>query len=252
MSECILIVEDENIVRKILEMQISSFGYKVHAAERPKDGISWFEQNRDDVELVLLDMNMPEMDGLEVFRKMKAIDPAVRVLVLSGYSQHGKIEAALREGVLDYLTKPVRKAVLEEKIKSILSSSSGSDAVLEKEVAGDLNSQPVFNRTFLESQFKSTPGLLEKVLESFQKNAPELFQALEEAVAGGNAEEIAETAHKFHGPVVSMGGFRAAAWVKYMEEEAEQGNIEKAESLMEGFRVAYDAMVNELDSMMNE
>jgi len=243
----ILIVEDENIVRKILEMQVSSFGYNVHVAELPSEGIDYFNRNSAAIDLVLLDMNMPEMDGLEVFRKMKNLDPQVKVLVLSGYSQHGKIEAALREGVIDYMTKPVRKAVLADKIDEILSNTaSEKNEDNESQEIRDYDSFPVFNLTFVESQFQSSPGLMNKVVESFLNSAPPLTSALENAIASGDFEEIGIKAHKCHGPVVPLGGERAGAWVKALELEAENGNLQVINELMSGFKRSFADLIDAL------
>ncbi|MBI9101489.1 MAG: response regulator [Spirochaetales bacterium] len=249
----ILIVEDENIVRKILEMQISSFGYDVHVAELPTEGIEFFSKNFDSVDLVLLDMNMPEMDGLEVFRQMKRYDPDVKVLVLSGYSQHGKIEAALREGVIDYMTKPVRKAALSDKIDEILNHGVIKDTEKGRiSEAVDFDSLPVFNRVFVESQFQTTPGLMKKVVESFLNTAPSLTSALEDAIASGDFIEMGVKAHKCHGPVVSLGGERAGAWVKSLELESENNNIHVINELMSGYKQAFVDLIDVLDKVNKE
>lgn len=252
MSKQILIVEDEEIVRKILEMQIASFGYEVHSAELPGEGISWFVENKDMVDLVLLDMNMPEMDGLEVFRRMKDVDPDVKVLVLSGYSQHGKIEAALKEGVIDYLTKPVRKAVLADKIEEIISKRSTGRDVEEENMTGGYDSNPVLDRMFLEDQFKTTPGLMTKVIGAFLVSTPDLVESLETAVSEGTIDEVVLKAHKCHGPIVSLGGIRAGAWVKALEKEAEKGEQDNIGDLMAGFKRAYEEFIRVLETVNSE
>ncbi len=240
-TNLILVVEDESIVRKILEMQIRSFGYQVATAAIPAEGVAFFEENWRAIDLVLLDMNMPEMDGLAVFRKMKDIDPQVNVLVLSGYSQHGKIEAALKEGVLDFMTKPIRKAHLSEKISEVLEKHVKKSTANSNSKGFD--SMPVFDRDFFQNQFSSTPGLEEKVVESFRVTAPALIGSLEEVVGGDDFDEIARRAHKCYGPLVSLGGTRAGALVKALEMQASECNGKGMSELMAEFKDAFQEML---------
>ena len=248
-GKCILIVEDEEIVRKILDMQLKSFGYKTFAAILPEEGLAWFRENYDNIDLVLLDMNMPQMDGLETFRKMKEIDPDVRVLVLSGYSQHGKIEAAISEGVIGYMTKPVRKAALAEKIKGILYSST---PVQKKPVKDDCECyefEPVFNEAFFNGQFEAAPGLKKKVLDSFLNNAPALCNDLDKAVDSGDLEAIEVNAHKTYGPISSLGGDQAGSYAKAIELAAQAGEPGKIEIYLKGFHKAFQELTERLESL---
>ncbi|HEX9024589.1 MAG TPA: sigma-54 dependent transcriptional regulator [Geobacteraceae bacterium] len=107
----ILVIEDETPLRELLEMELSRSGYKVETAT---DGESGLEKYRQEVfNVVLLDMRMPGMDGVEVLKQMRAESMIPEVIVFTG---HGTIETAvecIRNGAYDYLTKPVKLDELE-------------------------------------------------------------------------------------------------------------------------------------------
>ena len=107
----ILVIEDEKPLRELLEMELTRSGYKVESAD---DGETGLEKYREQVfNVVLLDMRMPGMDGVEVLRQMRAETMIPEVIVFTG---HGTIETAvecIKQGAYDYLTKPVKLDELE-------------------------------------------------------------------------------------------------------------------------------------------
>jgi len=107
----ILVIEDEKPLRELLEMELTRSGYKVESAANGETGL---EKYREQVfNVVLLDMRMPGMDGVEVLRMMRAESLVPEVIVFTG---HGTIETAvecIKQGAYDYLTKPVKLDELE-------------------------------------------------------------------------------------------------------------------------------------------
>jgi DNA-binding NtrC family response regulator len=107
----ILVVEDEKPLRELLEMELVRSGYKVDSAADGEEGLEKYRQEVYNV--VLLDMRMPKMDGVEVLRLMRAESTIPEVIVFTG---HGTIETAvecIKQGAYDYLTKPVKLDELE-------------------------------------------------------------------------------------------------------------------------------------------
>ena len=107
----ILIIEDEKPLRELLEMELSRSGYKVESAADGEVGLEKYRQETFNV--VLLDMRMPGMDGVEVLKQMRAETTLPEVIVFTG---HGTIETAvecIKNGAYDYLTKPVKLDELE-------------------------------------------------------------------------------------------------------------------------------------------
>lgn len=107
----ILVIEDEKPLRELLEMELTRSGYKVGSAADGEEGLEMYRQEVFNV--VLLDMRMPGMDGVEVLRQMRTESTIPEVIVFTG---HGTIETAvecIKHGAYDYLTKPVKLDELE-------------------------------------------------------------------------------------------------------------------------------------------
>jgi len=104
--ERLLLVDDEPSIRDCVGEALESFGYLVDTVP---DGYGAVERyGRNPYDLVVLDMCMPGIDGLETFRRLHAIDPEVRVLLISGYADSAGIETAIAEGALGLLRKPFK------------------------------------------------------------------------------------------------------------------------------------------------
>ncbi|WP_298273400.1 sigma-54 dependent transcriptional regulator [Geobacter sp.] len=107
----LLVVEDEHNLRDLLETELRRSGYKVEAAADGEEGLEKYRQENFNV--VLLDVKMPGMDGVEALRQMRAESNVPEIIVFTG---HGTIETAvecIRHGAYDYLTKPVKLDELE-------------------------------------------------------------------------------------------------------------------------------------------
>jgi len=100
----ILIIDDEKAIRKTLSEILSYEGYKIDDAENGEDGLKKFNEKTYDV--VLCDIKMPKIDGMEFLEKAKAANPDVPIIMISG---HGTIETAVeavKKGAFDYVSKP--------------------------------------------------------------------------------------------------------------------------------------------------
>ena len=119
-SETILIVDDEDIIRQLGADILEDVGYKVILATRGEEAIRLYQQQGKDIDLVVLDVVMPGMGGKETFRKLKEINPKIKVLLSSGYSTDGEVGEILKEGVEGMVQKPYKDEELIEKVREIL------------------------------------------------------------------------------------------------------------------------------------
>jgi signal transduction histidine kinase/ActR/RegA family two-component response regulator len=102
----ILAVDDESTVLALARDVLEVHGYRVVTARNGEEALRIFRERCREIDLVLLDLTMPVMGGVECFRKMREIDPRVRVVISSGFSSESTAADVLREGALDYLQKP--------------------------------------------------------------------------------------------------------------------------------------------------
>jgi DNA-binding NtrC family response regulator len=111
----LLLIDDEPNILRVLSMSLKADGYDVISAQSGAEGLAAFENEKPAI--VLTDIKMPGMDGIEVLKKVKDIDPDAEVIIITG---HGDIEnaiEALKYGASDFITKPVRDETLTIALK---------------------------------------------------------------------------------------------------------------------------------------
>jgi DNA-binding NtrC family response regulator len=106
----ILVIDDEPIVRISCKRSLSNEGYEVKLAAGGREGIELLE--KEPFDLVLLDLKMPDMDGIEVLQKIKDTWPQTKVIIITGYSTVETAVKTLRLGALNYLEKPFTPDIL--------------------------------------------------------------------------------------------------------------------------------------------
>ncbi|MFC1812662.1 PAS domain S-box protein [Thermodesulfobacteriota bacterium] len=119
-SETILLVDDEDMVIEVGQQILATLGYNVLTARGGKDAINVFEKQPDRIDLVVLDMIMPDVGGGDAYDKMKAVNPDVKVLLSSGYSVDGQATEILERGCDGFIQKPFNIEQLSKKIREIL------------------------------------------------------------------------------------------------------------------------------------
>jgi PAS domain S-box-containing protein len=120
----ILLVDDEEAVLEVGEKLLKVMGYHVLTAREGREAIDVYKKHRETVDLVLLDIIMPNMKGGEVFDCLKEINPDIKVLLSSGYSIDGEASKILERGGKGFIQKPFDMERLSETIKAILGNNS--------------------------------------------------------------------------------------------------------------------------------
>jgi len=121
MQKTILLVDDEAGVIEVCSEMLENLGYQVKAVT---DGIQAIEilKSRDlKIDLVILDMVMPQINGQQTFEKIREVDPDMKVLICSGYTKEDKIKKMVQKGCNEYILKPFDVVALSEKLNKVLS-----------------------------------------------------------------------------------------------------------------------------------
>lgn len=119
----LLVVDDEPVYHEILAEIFGKAGYAVHCCSGGDEAVAYYREHSTGVDIVILDMNMPQMNGLQCFRLLREINRGVKVVVASGYGDNSDRQTMLKEGVRTFVQKPFRAADLSEKIKEVMASS---------------------------------------------------------------------------------------------------------------------------------
>ena len=105
-TETILVVDDEEMILSAGRAMLEKIGYRVLTAEGGRKAVSVYEAGQAEIDLVVLDMVMPDMSGGDTYDRLKKINPAIKVLLSSGYSINGQAEEILDRGCNGFIQKP--------------------------------------------------------------------------------------------------------------------------------------------------
>lgn len=126
-TETVLVAEDDPAVRKLVKDMLRRSGYKVITAEDGEDAVNKFKENKEEIQLILLDVIMPGKDGKEAYKEIKNINPDIKTLFLSGYTKDLLNEKGILEEGLNFIAKPVSCNELLTKVKEVLGDGAGND-----------------------------------------------------------------------------------------------------------------------------
>lgn len=118
MKHNILVVDDEAEICDLLQNFLAQEGYQVFTAANGAEAISLGKQN--ELDLALLDIKMPGMDGIEVFHELKKVKKDMKVIILTGYGTLRTAKEAMGLGAYDYLTKPFELRLVKDIIREAL------------------------------------------------------------------------------------------------------------------------------------
>jgi two-component system cell cycle sensor histidine kinase/response regulator CckA len=119
-SETVLLVEDEDGVRKLLTHVLHKRGYKVIEASNGAEALRLYERRGPEIQLVLTDMVMPQMSGRELGERLRALSPDLKIIYMSGYTDDVLVRTGALGPGMSFLQKPLRPEVLAAKVREAL------------------------------------------------------------------------------------------------------------------------------------
>ena len=179
----ILVIDDEGAIRDSLRMILEYEDYQFVGAASGQEGIATVQRERPD--LVLLDIKMPGMDGLEVLRKLHALDETLPVIMISGHGTTATAVEAIRSGAVDFLDKPLSSERVIVTLQNALEQSELRSENRELKLAMESKYEIVGNST-----------TLRKVLEAVQRAAPTNATVMLLGESGVGKELVARTIHR--------------------------------------------------------
>ena len=124
-SETVLLVDDEDMIVDVGTQLLEKLGYKVIVAKSGTEAIEIYKKKRDKIDMVILDMIMPAMNGGETYDMLREINNKIKVLLSSGYSISGQATEILDRGCDGFIQKPFNIRELSEKLREIFDKAKG-------------------------------------------------------------------------------------------------------------------------------
>jgi CheY-like chemotaxis protein len=119
-NETILFVDDEDVIIDVNREILESLGYKVVAAKSGQEALEVYRKLQGKINLIILDMIMPGMDGEATYDSLKKVNPEIRVILSSGYSKNEQAKAILEKGCQAFIQKPFSISDLSMTIRQVL------------------------------------------------------------------------------------------------------------------------------------
>ena len=193
MNGQILVVDDEPLMCRSLSEVIHRAGYEVFTANNGYEALEFIQQ--ESISVIITDMNMPKMDGIEVLRQAKAIVPNVAVIMVTGYATVDSAVEAMKYGALDYITKPFSPSRINALIEKAISQVSTYTPQLE------------IRQSVSHSIVTADPQMLD-ILDRLQLIAQSDSNVLIQGESGTGKELIARALHAYsdrsNGPYVAV------------------------------------------------
>jgi CheY-like chemotaxis protein len=242
----LLLAEDNAVNQKLALLLLKRMGYRADVAANGLEVLEALQRQCYDV--ILMDVQMPDMDGLEASRAIHEAWPTrqrPRIVAMTANVMQGDREECLAAGMDDYLTKPIQITALQKALERAGLWAKRRTVPLEPLVEAapptvDAESQvllgPVLDPGVLaelrQFQGEGEPDIVQELAEAFQFETPPLLQALHQAVAEGQPEQLKRVAHNLKGSSQNLGARSMAALSADLETIGKQGTVEGAVELI--------------------
>jgi len=246
----ILLAED-NMTNQLVALKIlEKFGYRADVAANGLEVLDALQNLPYD--LVLMDCQMPEMDGYEATRKIRcreAEGTRIPIIAMTANALQGDREKCLEAGMDDYLSKPVEPAKMAEMLAKWIPEEDGELEEIEELETADTaeeNTVPVFDRKGYLSRVMDDESFARVLIDAFLGDMPQQIETLELAIAAGDALRAGKQAHKIKGAAANMGGEAMRETAKQMEEAGNADDLDRLLSLLPALRNNFEALSREL------
>src|SRR6266567_944504 len=260
----ILLAEDNTVNQKLAVRLLERMGYRADVVANGLEVLEALQRQRYDV--ILMDVQMPEMDGLEASRiihKDWPIEECPHIVALTANAMQGDREECLAAGMDDYLTKPIQIQALQEALERVglwarvhrrpprrLSPVQTAPLTLEAEKQAEFG--PPLDATVLaelrQFQGEGEPDIVQELAEAFAFETPPLLETLHQAVDEGQPEQLKRAAHNLKGSSNNLGARTMAALSAELETIGKNGTVERAEELVTRLEQEYQRVCQALAS----
>jgi signal transduction histidine kinase/CheY-like chemotaxis protein/HPt (histidine-containing phosphotransfer) domain-containing protein len=223
----ILLCEDGVDNQRLISMYLDRAGAKVHIAENGRIGVEMASIQKFD--LILMDMQMPEMDGYTAASKLRAKGIDVPIIALTANALSDDRARCIASGCTDYLSKPIAKELLLRTIAGYLNRKNQKEDV-------PMAAIPATNRNPIRSEFASDPDMAELVSE-FTASLPARTEKLTQLIADRDLDQLRQVVHQLKG----AGGGYGFAEITQLAGEAE--HTIKAGAAIEQIQAQVDSLV---------
>src|SRR2546426_4167113 len=224
----VLLAEDNPVNQQVAVAMLVKRGHEVHVSSNGREAVDAVRQR--DYDVVLMDIQMPEMDGFEATHAIRQL-PKGKTLPIIGLTAHalsGEREHCLSHGMTDYLAKPFKAHELFALVEGTAEPKAPAAQLLAT-LAPPVDLEG-FRTTLREAGAEQA---LYSIIDTFVRQAPDRLAALATAVTSGTGDDIAKAAHVYRGAAATIGARALAELLEQVETTARAGEVEAARETFE-------------------
>lgn len=246
----VLLAEDNTVNQRVALRQLERLGYAADAVANGHEVLEALERIRYDA--VLMDCQMPELDGYEATKEIRRLEGDSRhttIIAMTANALEGDRERCLAAGMDDYISKPIRQESLAAILDRWIPSDDGVSPAPQKESASAvrvIDESVIAELRALETMGK--PGFLTRLIDLFIEDLPRRLATLQSAVKEARPEELAREAHALKGSCAQLGATRLAALCEILEDQGRAGSTAAASPVLEVLREEFDRVRQALEN----
>src|SRR5579863_557123 len=245
-----ILVAEDNLVNRTLAMRLlEKHGHTIVVAENGREALEVLE--REKVDAVLMDLQMPEMDGFEAIRTVREREKTtgghLPIIALTAYAMKGDRERCLEAGADDYVTKPIRPPDLFAALDRV--ASAFVPEVMETLAKA---AAPVMDAEAALESVEGDRDLLEEIGRLFQSECPRMVAEIREALKARDARLLEHSSHTLKGSSANVGGCLVSQAAAELEMQARSGDLGPANEQVERLAGETERLLSELDSMLRK
>ncbi len=228
----ILLAEDNIINQKVALNILGKLGYNIDAVADGKEAVKALEMVPYDI--VLMDCQMPEMDGYTATREIRSLQSTIRnvpIIAMTANAMKGDREKCLAAGMDDYLSKPINPQELSETLEKWLTKQDSflrhETTIPEVEPVKD-----IFDRAGFLDRLMGDEELANEIISDFLEDVPNKLIALQEAIDKVDAPSLQRQAHTLKGASANVGALALQEIASQIEIAGESANLDMASSLI--------------------
>lgn len=220
----VLLVENEKINQEVARELLETLGVKVSLADNGAEALVCLAQDAS-IELVLMDVQMPVMDGLKAARVLRPIYPQLPIIAMTANSFSGDRERCLAAGMNDYLAKPIDPQRLGEKLVRWLRlpAPPAAPSAVEGSAGVGTRGGDGLNREAALERLLGNEALYQRLLQRFGADYAETATQLEQLLQAGEQDKAIELVHRFKSVAATIGAERLASLAHALEQQWREG-----------------------------
>ncbi len=258
-KEHILVVEDNDINQEVICFMLDDIGSTYKVAENGRVALECLKNSAaSPFSLILMDCQMPEMDGFEATQRIRGGVAGDRyqnipIIALTANAMKGDRERCLEAGMTDYLSKPIKESALRNKINAWVSDVCS--IAVEEEVAQEHlapEELPVWDKASALQRVKNKKDRLERLVELFVEDMPARYQKAQTAYQDKNLEELNYLAHAIKGVSANISAMRLYRACEILENYVKSDDLSQLHDIYSSFSAAYTEVLPVFNSYLSD